>query len=87
MSSESLDEIQADIDTITQEIDAYGHGLNEKPRWMIFNKIDLLGDDISWLDKLSLPASIAKTFMISAVARKNIDQVKHALGLWWEENR
>lgn len=87
VSSESLDEIQADIDTITQEIDAYGHGLNEKPRWMIFNKIDLLGDDISWLDKLSLPASIAKTFMISAVARKNIDQVKHALGLWWEENR
>lgn len=87
ISSESAMQIQNDIDTITQEINAYGHGLSDKPRWMLFNKIDVLCDGEEWLKAIRLPEAITQTFMISAIAHKNIDQVKHALGLWWEENK
>ena len=63
-----------DYQTIQQELEAYGHGLPERPQIIALNKIDAVDEDIlelitSELQELT-PVAI---FHVSAVTRKGLD--------------
>ncbi len=65
-----------DYQTIQQELEAYGHGLPERPQIIAFNKIDAVDEDIlelitSELQELT-PVPI---FHVSAVTRKGLDSL------------
>jgi len=64
----------ADYQTIQQELEAYGHGLPERPQIVAFNKIDAVDDDILELltDELKELTSVP-IYYVSAVTRSGLD--------------
>lgn len=76
----TLDHIQ----TIEKEMSAYGAGLDDKPRWMVFNKVDTLADEVDWLKEVKLSPSIQKVYIISAITKQGIPELLNALRSWWE---
>ena len=64
----------ADYQTIQQELEAYGHGLPERPQIIAFNKIDAVDAEILELitSELQELTSI-EIFHISAVTRQGLD--------------
>lgn len=72
--------------TIQQELQAYGHGLSDRPQLLALNKIDALSeDDASVLIELMEEASQTKIFGISAVTKQNLDRLLQAV--WAELER
>ena len=66
----------ADCQTIQQEVEAYGHGLPERPQIIAFNKIDAVDAEILELitSELQELTSI-EIFHISAVTRQGLDSL------------
>lgn len=64
----------ADYQTIQQELEAYGHGLPERPQIIAFNKIDAVDQEILELitEELQELTSVP-IFHVSAVTRKGLD--------------
>ncbi|MEO1094668.1 MAG: GTPase ObgE [Cyanobacteria bacterium J06638_28] len=63
-----------DYHTIQQELDAYGHGLADRPQLIALNKIDALPpEDCEALLELMAEAGQEQVFTISAVTRQNLD--------------
>jgi GTP-binding protein len=64
----------ADYHTIQQELEAYGHGLAERPQLLAINKVDsLLEEDLADLTAALNAAAQKPVFTISAVTRQNLD--------------
>lgn len=63
-----------DYQTIQQELEAYGHGLPERPQIVAFNKIDAVDDDILSLITSELQElTSVPIFHVSAVTRQGLD--------------
>lgn len=66
----------ADYETIQQELQAYGHGLPQRPQIIAFNKIDAIDDEMLELIISELqPVTDAPIYAISAVSRQGLDTV------------
>ena len=64
----------ADYQTIQQELEAYGHGLPERPQIIAFNKIDAVDSEILELITSELQElTSVEIFHISAVTRQGLD--------------
>ena len=64
----------ADYETIQQELEAYGHGLTDRPQIIAFNKIDAVDDDLLELLTTELQELTAvPIFYVSAVTRQGLD--------------
>lgn len=66
----------ADYETIQQELEAYGHGLPQRPQIIAFNKIDAVDDEM--LELIISELQIVTTtpiYAVSAVSRKGLDTV------------
>jgi GTPase len=68
---------QAEYELLREEIDAYSPDLGARPYCVILSKTDTLGPD-SAVPSLNAPAAWG-TFAISAVARRNVDELLEAL--------
>lgn len=63
-----------DYHTIQQELQAYGHGLRDRPQILALNKIDAMSaEDAQVLVEMMEEATDRKVFPISAVTRQNLD--------------
>ena len=70
----TADDPIADYQTIQRELEAYGHGLPERPQIIAFNKIDAVDAEILELITSELQElTSAKIFHISAVTRQGLD--------------
>lgn len=64
----------ADYQIIQQELEAYGHGLPERPQLIAFNKIDAVDEDILELLTTELQElTPVPIFRVSAVTRQGLD--------------
>jgi GTP-binding protein len=64
----------ADYQTIQQELEAYGHGLPERPQIIAFNKIDAVDDETLELITSELQElTSVPLFHVSAVTRSGLD--------------
>ena len=79
----SSDDVVRDLAVVEQELAAYGNGLEERPRLVALNKVELLLDD-----ELEERVAAASThcgqpvLAISAATRTNLDQLLAAV---WRE--
>ncbi|MGD1919960.1 MAG: GTPase ObgE [Pleurocapsa sp.] len=66
----------ADYETIQQELEAYGHGLPQRPQIIAFNKIDAIDDEMLELI-ISELQEVTQTpiYAVSAVSRQGLDTV------------
>jgi GTP-binding protein len=73
------DDIVRDVRVIGAELKKYGEGLEKKPRWLVFNKIDAL-DDADARVKKALAALRWKRpwFKVSALSGEGCDAVVKA---------
>ena len=66
----------ADYETIQQELQAYGHGLPQRPQIIAFNKIDAIDDEMLELIIAELQqVTDTPIYAVSAVSRKGLDTV------------
>ena len=73
--------IKEEYHILLHELEEYNPELMHKPRVLAVTKADLLDDELQADMQKELPADIPSIF-ISAVAQKNIDQLKDLL---WKE--
>lgn len=73
---------------LTQELINFDTSLGEKPRWLVFTKLDVLGAE----EARKIAESVVKAldwqepwFLISAVARKGTDELVQRIGQYLDE--
>nr|B8HU67.1 RecName: Full=GTPase Obg; AltName: Full=GTP-binding protein Obg [Cyanothece sp. PCC 7425] len=72
-----------DYVTIQTELEAYGHGLSDRPQIVVLNKIDaLLPEDLTDLQARLQSEIHTPVFAISAIARTGLDALLHQI---WQE--
>ncbi|MCB4394166.1 GTPase ObgE, partial [Synechococcus sp. PH41509] len=66
----------ADLNVVQQELEAYGHGLVDRPRLLVINKQELVSeDDLPTLQQELVAASGRPVLCISAAMGTNLDQL------------
>ena len=82
------DSIAEDYDTIIGELEAYGAGLDEKPRITALSKIDALEPEVLAEAKATLEeASGGRVFLVSGVSGEGLTQVLRALRAEIDDDR
>ena len=72
----TTDDPISDYQTIQQELEAYGHGLPERPQIIALNKIDAVDSEILELITTELQAiTNTSIYAVSAVSRQGLDTV------------
>ncbi|MCW5589149.1 MAG: Obg family GTPase CgtA [Legionellales bacterium] len=83
-------DIIANIEKIIYELKAYDEELVNKPRWLVFNKMDLLPEEESEQLIAEITAKInwqAPVFLVSAVSGEGTDALCHAVMNWLDSQR
>jgi GTP-binding protein len=76
----------ADFRVITQELEAYGRGLTERPQIIALNKIDALDAEmVGEIEAELAKLSPAPCLHISAVTRRGLDNLMQLVWQWLEE--
>jgi len=68
--------------TIIEELNQYSHGIAQKPRWLVFTKLDLLGEDLARDEAKRVVEKIGYEgpwFCISAVSREGTSELIYAV--------
>jgi GTP-binding protein len=79
----SSETVAGDFQVVTDELEAYGHGLSDRPRLVVLNKIELL--DPETLDNLQqqvVQAAGQPVLAISAAASMNLKELLSAV---WQQ--
>jgi GTPase len=83
--------VPGDLEVVERELAAYGHGLIDRPRLVVLNKVELideqdlaplLGEINKRTQKTSKPASAHSPLVISAVTHRGLDGLLAAV---WKE--
>lgn len=77
------------VKTITQELEKYGHNLNQKECWLVLNKVDvLLPEDVEakCAEMVKRLAWKGRVFIVSGLARKGLDELSQAAMNYLEED-
>jgi GTP-binding protein len=83
----SAEDVLADLQVVQRELTAYGHGLDQRPRLVVLNKIELL-DPAALETALEVVRQQVKSqgeqpvLAISAAASKNLPEL---LGAVWQQ--
>ena len=86
---ESIDALANSISTIENELRSFDEQLIARPRWLVFNKTDLLAPDLVERRVEQLVQHISwsgRYFAISALTGNNCRQLAGAAMTWFEEN-
>lgn len=79
----SSEDVLADLQVVEGELDAYGHGLNQRPRLVVLNKMELLSAEEGAERQAALQAHLGRpVLMISAAACRGLDPLLAAV---WKE--
>jgi GTPase len=87
----SAADVPGDLEVVERELAAYGHGLIDRPRLVVLNKVELideqdlaplLGEINKRTQKTSKPASAHSPLVISAVTHRGLDGLLAAV---WKE--
>ena len=79
----SCDDVVADLAVVEQELEAYGHGLAERPRLVALNKIELLLEEELTEKMAQASAHCGQPVLaISAATAANLDQLRSSV---WRE--
>ena len=85
-----VDKSAKDIQIIEQELSSFGNGLEDRPRWIVLNKTDLMADEdvkeFSGRLKKKLATDVPM-FPISAVTGAGCDALVQAIYLWVEKEQ
>ena len=78
------DDLLADVDVVEQELQAYGHGLADRPRLLVLNKIELLdaeelAEAMEQLRCHGREVGAAAVLAISAAMTQGLDPLKAAV--------
>ncbi|MBF9033595.1 GTPase ObgE [Rhodobacterales bacterium HKCCE2091] len=73
------EDVAGDWRTIVDELDAYGAGLEDKPRVTVLNKVDALDPETLAERKAALEAVAGRVFEMSGVAKTGVTEVLRAL--------
>jgi GTP-binding protein len=75
------DDVVADYQTITKELQDYGHGLIDKPRIVVLSKTDSIDQDQlkSLIKELKKVAAKLPIMSMSAIAKQNVQDVLRAV--------
>lgn len=84
ISSGDKDYVQSQINIIEAEIAQYSSDLEQKPCWLIFNKIDTMPNDLDWLDDIKCNREYDYKFKISALTKDGLPILLETLQTWWE---
>jgi len=85
-----VDKAIDDIQVIKRELSSFGRGLEDRPRWLVLNKTDLMStEDVdkfsnSLMKKLATELPV---YRISAVTGAGCDALAQAIYLWVEKKR
>jgi GTPase len=82
-------DIAANVRKINRELKAFSTPLAKRPQWLVFNKVDLLGDRDAraWCAKVVKKLRWTKPwFAISAATKQGTDELIHAVMQWIEEH-
>jgi len=85
-----VDKVINNIQVIERELGSFGRGLEDRPRWIALNKIDLMPREEvkTFSDKLKEKlAADLPVFSISAVTGSGCDALAQAMYLWIEDKR
>lgn len=83
----SAEDVLADLEVVQRELTAYGHGLDQRPRLVVLNKIELL-DPAALETALEMVRQQVKSqgeqpvLAISAAASKNLPELLAAV---WQQ--
>ena len=83
-----MDKVINDIQVIERELGTFGRGLENRPRWMVLNKIDLMPREEAeaFSDKLKKKLETnMPVFSISAATGSGCDALAQAIYRWIEE--
>ncbi len=93
MPIDETDPIDA-FNTITEELVAYGQGIEDKPRWVVLNKLDTLSeeDKALWVESFKEKSGWnGPLYAISAIGREGTQelcaQIHQALGRLLEDSQ
>jgi GTP-binding protein len=81
------EDLLADVAVVEQELQAYGHGLAQRPRLLVLNKIELLDEDelpeaLEQLRLHALEIGVSTTLAISAAMAQGLEPLKAAV---WDQ--
>ena len=85
-----VDKSAKDIQIIEQELSSFGNGLEDRPRWIVLNKTDLMTDEDVKEFSGGLKEKLATDmpmFPISAVTGAGCDALAQAIYLWVEKEQ
>jgi GTP-binding protein len=85
-----VDKAVDDIHVIEQEIASFGRGLEDRPRWLVLNKTDLMPAEavVEFSDSLKKKlATELPVFSISAATGAGCETLVQAIYLWIEEKQ
>ena len=88
--AKDIDDYVTDIHTIISELEAYKDELLQKPRWLVFNKIDALDDETQEKITAAILKKLdwqEKSFSISAVSGQGCDELCLAIRQWLDQNQ
>ncbi|GAB2832729.1 GTPase ObgE [Streptomyces sp. NPDC054796] len=78
----------SDLDVIEAELAQYGRGLEDRPRLVVLNKIDIPdGQDLADMIRPDLEARGYQVFEVSAVSRQGLKEMSYALAKLVDEAR
>ena len=83
-----VDKALNDMRVIERELSSFGRGLDDRPRWLVLNKIDLMPAEavVEFSDSLKKKlATELPVFSISAATGAGCEALAQAIYLWIEE--
>ncbi len=82
------DDVARNYQTIRGELEAYGHGLSEKPEIVALNKVDAIPKyELAKKRKALVKAASQNVLLLSGVSGEGADEVLHALARELEKQR
>lgn len=85
-----VDKSVKDIQIIERELSLFGHGLEDRPRWIVLNKTDLMTAEVVKEFSTELKKKLATDmpmFPISAVARAGCSELAQEIYRWVEKKQ
>ena|SRR3990170_1225127 len=89
-SCANIDEAVNNIRVIEQELAEFGAGLDQRPRWLVLNKADLLPQDKAEKYRQAISRAIDEiipVYLISAVSGQGCQELTRKIQAWLEQQK
>jgi GTP-binding protein len=89
-SCENIDEAVKNIHIIENELAEFGVGLDDRPRWLVLNKSDLLSEADAEKYRKAISKKIDKNipvYLISAVSGRGCQELVKKIQAWMDQQK